>query len=64
MGKLKLTLDIIIKEVSSFQDYLVESENNQLGKLNHKMDTILMGPDYEEGRTMMNGAKKDFESRV
>jgi hypothetical protein len=57
-------IDMIKHELDDLQQYLFKHNDTLLDTIDKKLDSVLLGPDYPQGKNLMNEAKNDFDSQL
>ena len=56
-------IDVITKEFVELEKYLLRIRKSEYTEIIGRLDDVLLGPDYPQGKEMMERAKTDFVSR-
>lgn len=64
MKETEKCFECVDKELKFLNKFVRESQNNAITNIERKLNDILLGPDYPEGKKLMQDAKKDFNERT
>lgn len=64
LGKTESAIKDIREEFDQLENYIIGKRQLEHKQIIQKLDTVLLGPDYQEGRQMMEAAKTDFYGKT
>lgn len=62
MDKIAETLDLIKEEFYKLEDFIQSESKSDLKNIVEKLDAVLLGPDYSDGKEMMLNAQENFNT--